>query len=54
MAAELIYGAATILATSIIAIIRELAGVLPRRRHFPLFDGGMGLIPAACPTGRQA
>ena len=35
-------------------LIRELAGVLPRRRHFPLLDGVMRLFPAASPTGRQA
>ncbi|MGH6852771.1 MAG: hypothetical protein ACREDJ_06160 [Methylocella sp.] len=33
-------------------LIRELAGVLPRRRHFPLQDGVMRFSPAASPTGR--
>jgi hypothetical protein len=36
------------------SLIRELAGVLPRRRHFPLLEGAMRLRPVASPTGHQA
>jgi hypothetical protein len=50
-----IYRAMTILRPPLSTpLIRELAGVLPRRRHFPLLQGAMRLIPAAGLTGRQS